>query len=922
MVKGKARTKYLLRTIRKNGVSFFAVAFIAATSIAIFVGLQSSAYAILQETNRYFVANRLESVEITCANGITKEDIDAIAGWDGVDAVEGGYSTMALMEGEGEKITIQARSLSENMNDPVVVEGALPTSPNEVAVEQIFAKKKGVRVGDEISLEHDGNLVSERFRVTAIVNAPFFCCATVQDARGKSSEGLGAAAYYVLLPKEAFDSSYYSDCYTTACVKTYSLDEYYYFSEEYKEQERLFKEKLEGLCKERAELRYNYLKDDAQSAIDSAESEIQDSEKELSDGSDEIAATKKELETALKEIEAGLSMMGLETDLDQALLQLEQFGELGLPLKTSIKEYQAGLEQVQEAEAKLEESKEELEQAKADLEEAREKTQDIQLKDWIIAVRNDIGDIRGVETIVDGIFGLSYSMSIIFLFVATVVCYTAISRMIDEQRALIGAQKALGFRSGEILKHFLLYNSLCAILGIIIGWIASVIIVEILVIHIFMMHFLLQSVALTFAVKEAILTAVICLAVFLTATYVACAKLVRMPATALLRGEVPTREKSFFFEKWKGYKKLNLYSRTMIKNVLSDKGRMMTTIMGVVGCISLLVICFSLKLAIENSSVVQYDKYFLYENRLVFDSSVGSKEEYESVLKDSGIPYAVVQDKVKNFRVNGGSWDNGHIVATSDYEGLEEFMVVKDINTKQTAKIPDDGVMVSRKCAELFDLSEGSTVEFMDSEGNPKEFQVVGVMEHYLGYHLFVTTADYFQSAMGEEADECVFLLKGDITGLYEKVSGMDGYLSLTDNSRYALSGDAVNLVILICLALSAVMALLVLLNQIVMHINRKSRELAVMRINGYSLKETRAYIYKDNVVLTFLGLILGSGFGIVLSYVVVRIIESGANRFVRTPNIPACLYACGVGVLFALIVNLIALRKVKHLNLTNVSGN
>ena len=922
MVKGKARTKYLFRTIRKNGVSFFAVAFIAATSIAIFLGLQSSAYAILQETNRYFVANRLESVEITCANGITKEDIEAIAAWDGVDAVEGGYSTMVLMDGEKEKITIQARSLSENMNDPVVVEGSLPASTNEVAVEQIFAKKRGVQVGDELLLEHDGNLVSDKFRVTAIVNAPFFCCATVKDARGKSSEGLGAAAYYVLLPKEAFDSSYYNDCFTTAYVKTYALDEYYYFSDAYKEQEKLFKENLDDLGKERAELRYTYLKDDAQSAIDSAESEIQDSEKELADGSDEIATTKQELEKALKEIEAGLSLMGLESDLDQALVKLEQFGEIGLPLKTSIKEYQAGLEQVQEAEEKLEESQEELEQAKADLEEAREKTQDIQLKDWIIAVRNDIGDIRGVETIVDGIFGLSYSMSIIFLLVATVVCYTAISRMIDEQRALIGAQKALGFRSGEILRHFLLYNTLCAVLGIVIGWIASVIIVEILVIHIFMMHFLLQSVALTFAVKEAILTAVICLAVFLTATYVACAKLVKMPATALLRGEVPTRGKSFFFEKWKGYKKLNLYSRTMIKNVLSDKGRMMTTIMGVVGCISLLVICFSLKLAIENSTVVQYDKYFLYENRLVFDSSEGSKEDFESVLKDLGITYTVIQDKVKNFRVNGGSWDTGHIVATSDYEGLEEFMVVKDLKTKQTAEMPDDGVLVSKKCAELFDLSEGSTVEFMDSEGNPKEFQVVGIMEHYLGYHQFVTTADYFESAMGEETDECVFLLKGDITGLYERVRDMDGYLSLTDNSKSALSADAVNLVILICLALSAVMALLVLLNQIVMHINRKSRELAVMRINGYSLKETRAYIYKDNVVLTCLGLILGSGFGIGLSYLVVRIIETGANRFVRTPSLPACLYACGVGALFALIVNIIALRKVKHLNLTNVSGN
>ena len=101
----------------------------------------------------------------------------------------------------------------------------------------------------------------------------------------------------------------------------------------------------------------------------------------------------------------------------------------------------------------------------------------------------------------------------------------------------------------------------------------------------------------------------------------------------------------------------------MIKNVLSDKQRMMTTIMGVVGCISLLVICFSLKLAIENAPVIQFDKYFLYDNRLVIDSSVGSREDFEAVLKEEGISYTVIQDKLKTFRVNQGDWESAHIVA-------------------------------------------------------------------------------------------------------------------------------------------------------------------------------------------------------------------------------------------------------------------
>ncbi|MBP0964625.1 MAG: FtsX-like permease family protein [Oscillospiraceae bacterium] len=921
MVKRKARTKHLLRTIKKNGVPFFAVAFIAATSIAIFLGLQSSATAILKETNRYFVTNHLESLEITCANGITSEDIEAIKGWDEVDAAEGGYSAMALMNSDREKVTIQARSLCSEMNDPIVIEGVLPTAPNEAAIEEKFAKEHEIKLGDEITLEHDGMFFSDTFSVTAIVNEPFFCCAAVRDARGKSSEGLGSASYYIMLTKDAFDSSYYSDCYTTAFIKNNALDNYYYFSDEYKKQEEAFKDKIDLLAQERAQLRYDSLTGDAEAEIEEARLKISDSENELSEAESSIEENREKLDKALEEINANLIAMGLDTDLDAALTQLDMFGEAA-PLKTAILDYREGIVQIEDAENELNDSREKLDNAKSELADAEEKAADIQHKDWIISVRNDVGDIRGVKTIVDGIYGLSYSMSIIFLLVAVVVCHASISRMIDEQRTLIGAQKALGFRSKEILNHYMLYNVLCAVLGIAIGWLASVVIVENLVNHIFKPNFLLENIPLTFAVKEAVITAVICLTVFMASTYAACAKLVSMPATELLRGEVPVRGKGFFFEKWKSYKKLSLYSRTMIKNVLSDKGRMMTTIMGVVGCIALLVICFSLKLALENSSVTQYDEYFLYENRLVIDSSVGKAEDFENVLREENISYTVIQDKLKNFRVNGGSWENAHIVAASDFDELSEFMNVWDINTKSRAAVPENGVLVSRKCAELNGLSEGSTVEFMDSEGNPKEFSVVGVIEHYLPYHLFVTTDSYYEAAMGEKTDECVFLLKGNISGLYDRVRDMDGYLSLKDNSEFAKNADSINLVIWICLALSAVMALLVLLNQISMHINRKARELAVMRINGYTMSETKAYVYKDNIVLTLMGLILGSGFGIVLSYVVVRIIETGANRYVRTPNIPACLYACAVGALFALIVNLIALRKIKHLNLTNVGGN
>ncbi len=922
MVMKRTQSKHLMRTIRKNGVSFFAVAFIATTSIAIFLGFQSTADAILKRADRYFTENRLESLEISCANGITKEDIDTIAGWEGIDAAEGGYSSMVMMDDEEEIVTLQALSLSDEMNVPVVIEGALPASSDEAAVEEKFAKERGLSVGDTVTLRHDGELNLETFHVTAIINQPMFCCANIVDSRGKSTEGLGAASYYICLTKDAFDASYYDDCFTVARVRNDSMDDTYYFSDEYTELEASLKEKVEELGEKRAQLRYTSLEDEAQSAIDDAQEEIDEAEEELADGRSEIDSKQKELDEGLEKIEAQLNSLGMTTDLNAATERLELLGEVTLPLRGAITEYQDGAAQLADARAELEEAEDDLSDAKEELADAKEEASEIELKEWIVAGRNEVGDVRGVRTIVDGLFGLSYSMSVIFLLVAIIVCHAAITKMIDEQRMLIGAQKALGFRPGEILKHYMMYNTLSALLGIFMGYVLSVVIVELLVLDIYKPKFLLGGVPLAFAWKAALLSAGICLFVFLAATYSVCAKLVRLPSTTLLRGEVPVRGKRAFFENWKCYKKLNLYSRTMIKNVLNDKGRMMTTIMGVVGCISLLVICITLKLAMSNSSIWQFDRYFLYENRLVFDSSSGSAEDFEKILEEEDISFTRIHDKLENFRVDGGIWENGRIAAITDTEGLKDFMALEDIDTKEIIEVPSDGLLVSRRCAEEFGLSAGSAIEFMDSEGKVKEFRIAGVIEHYLAYHLFVTTESYFEETMGEAADPCVFLLKGDISGLYEKVKDIDGFLSLKDNSEFDAESDTINPVIGICLLLSAAMSLLVLLNQIVMHINRKARELAVMRINGYTLKETRAYIYKDNIILTVLGLLLGCGFGAGLAYVVVRAVEVGAIHNVRTPSILACLCGCAVVSLFAFIVNLIALRKIKYLNLTNVSGN
>lgn len=1020
MVMKKTRGKHLLRSIRKGGVSFLAVAVIAAVSIAIFHGFQSSANAILLRADRYFEENNLQTLEISCANGITPEDLDAIASWDGVTAVEGGYTASVLLNTGTDHILVQARSILDTINCPTVIEGTLPAAKDQAAIEEYMAEQEGIGVGDTITLEQDGCLTGETFTVTAVINMPVYCCVSLFDIRGTGTVGLASNEYYVCLTADAFDGEYYSDCYTTAYINSNVLDGVYYFSDTYASGEAAYLDQLEPLAQERAQLRYTELQSevdtelaDAQQEIDDAKAEIADNEIKLEDAKAEIADSEIKLEDARQEIadseikledarqeladgqqeyasaqrqyeqskarlsqsraqlESQLAALGLPTDLTAALAAAQSMGEAGAPLVSAIQEYQAGERQLAAAESQLNASAAALDSARQEiadgeevLEEARteladgereladakqevidaeqelndgrrqvadaeqeladaqEQAADLQLEDWVLSGRKNTGDIRAITTIADTIYGLSYVMALLFLLVAVVICFAAITRVIREQRILIGAQKALGFTAKEILKHYTLYNTACAVLGILLGWLLAILIVENMSLYIFAPKFCIGDISLTFTWSTALISAVLCLAVFLVATLATCCKLVKEPAIDLLRGDAPTRGRQLFFEKWKIYQKRNLYSRTMVKNVLSDKGRMATTMVGVMGCTALLVACFSMKLGIQNALQTHFDRCASYESRLIVDSETGSTDDFASVLDQRGISYTLIQDRLKYMRIPGGNWETAHTVAVPDTQTLNGFMQLTDIATGDSLQVPTDGVLISRRAAEDLGLSAGSTIELMDENGRAHQATVSGVIEHYLPYHMIVTSDAYYEQMLGETVDHSVFLLKGDLSGLAEKVRGMDGFLSLRDNSEYERSGGELDMVIAVCTTLSAVMSVLVLLNQITMYISRKARELAVMRVNGYTMAQTKAYVYKDNIVLIALGLLAGCLFGVAMAYVDVRVIEAGAEHYVRSPNLIACLLACAIMAVFAVAVNIIALRKINHLSLTNVSSN
>lgn len=884
MVMRKTQRIYLWRTIRKNLVSFLAVAMMAATAISIYLGDQAAAQAILNAADRYFVEHRLQNLEVSSPYYITPEDIQAISQWEGVDAVEGGYSAIVLTDiGNGTgKTLVQAHALLNTMNIPVVLEGVLPQAADEAAVEQIMAEKEGIHIGDRIRVEHEGELMSSEYTVTAIINQPAYCYARPQDARGQSDIGIGSVYYYIALPKAAFDSSHFDGGYSTAYIRNNDLDQYHYFSDAYKEQEAAFQAHIEALGESRGQLRYEQALRSMPQKLTDAREELYRQERNLASGKQMLSA-----------IEQSIGLSSANAYLADSLAQLHS------ALEDGERALEAGWEALVQAE------------------EA-----ELPYYGWIVSPRHNIGDVRSIEIAVEGLYGLSYSMAIIFVLVAMTVCYSAVSRMISENSQLMGMQKALGFTSQEIRTHFLSYSILCGLWGALEGWICGFLFVQGMNLYIYQTVFLLGNVPLAFPWKTALPVSAFFIVIFLVSAYAACARQVHRTATELLRGESAMHSRTFRFEGLKFYRKLRLYTKTMIKNVLADKSRMITTVMGVAGCATLLVISFTLLLAMKDSERVPFEHYLLYENRLVTDSRKTDGAAFEDLLEEKHVPYARITDKLKLCRGAGGEWSGAHVLALGADQPLEDFLVLEDPETRQILEIPDQGALISIRYAETLGLEKGDEFEVLGSDGTVRKLTVSGVIEHYLGFNLFVTSKDYYESVFAEPADDCVFLLKGNIDGLYDDASTLEGFISLRDNSEYTGLGDVMNIIVLICFVFAALMAVLVMLNQNVMYIEQKAKELSVMRINGFTMKETKAFVSRDTFILTALGILAGWVLGVILGHWVILILEVGVTHYVRSPSWKACLIAAAICGIFAFAMNKIAVRRIAKLNLTNVNAN
>ena len=588
----------------------------------------------------------------------------------------------------------------------------------------------------------------------------------------------------------------------------------------------------------------------------------------------------------------------------------------------------AGREKIESVRQQVEEGKQQVAEKKPELESAKEKLAQMKQYSWTVAGRDYNGGVVEASTFGNVTTQLAWSMAALFVIVGLLVSYSAVSRIVHEQITQIGTKKALGLRGREITTSFLAYSALAVVAGAIVGAITGVFVVESIINKTLGGRFLMGPYAPYFDIASTLAVTTAELALVLGATWLACHAILREHAVELLKGEKPPEAKTRFYEKWASWGKLPLLTQTIVNNCMNDKRRVFSTIVGVAGCTALIVTAITLNDDVLASYDAHYEDVYGFDAIAYVDPSVeGSIDAVDAALQDQGATTARVRIQRFSATRPDGSLALMRAVIPADDNTFAALYRV-DAVSGDNFDPAGDGAWVSQAYETHVGARVGDALDLGSSDGTTHQVPIAGFQRFYLTYNELVMGRGYYEQAFDTELVPNAILVDtgdSDFESLVAATSEVDGFSDMVNDKQhqkrnFTAFSNVSRTVVLIYLALATLMAIVVLLNLNVMFIEEKKRELIVLMINGFSVKDAKRYIYNDTIVLTFIGIVLGLILGSAMGSITVMAIEPATATFLKGIAWRAILVGTVVTIVLATVMSLIALRRIPAFKLTDIN--
>ena len=668
-----------------------------------------------------------------------------------------------------------------------------------------------------------------------------------------------------------------------------------------------------------------YELDDARFQLEDALKQLQDGEKEYEDGLRDYEEGEQEYADGLAEIQDGWNTLAQEKADGEAELH-----DAGVKLDDALAElrdgeaeyeegYQEYLEGKAEADEKIADAQEELDKARRDVESIEECT-------WYVLDRNTNAGYVSYSMDADRMGNLASVFPLIFFLVAALVCLTTMTRMVEEQRVTIGGLKALGYSKGAIAVKYVGYGFLASALGSLIGLAVGLTLLPWIICTAWGIiyatgdiYYSLEPATSLFACGAAVGT------VTLAALGACFSTLTAVPAQ-LMRPKAPPMGRRILLERigplWR---RLSFNYKVTLRNLFRYQKRFWMTVAGIGGCAALIVTAFGLRDSILDIMDIQYDEIYRYTAQvgLVDKVTTGELGEVEAMLEQSGLvtDFAPCRSETVTARTDAYSVD-ATLQTTANQEELERFVNLRHRTSSEPVTLPDDGVVLTEKLAKLLDVEVGDTITL---EGDKTvTARVADITEHYIQHSVYITDA-YYQTLFGQAPEDNTVLMDYDPEAegadqLASDLVALDGVttVSLNEDTRrtYSSSLESVDYAVILIIVCAAALAFVVLYNLTNINITERMREMATLKVLGFYDRELSAYIYRENVILTVFGVAMGMLMGKALHQWLILTVEIDLLMFGRVLQWKSYAWATALTVVFSLLVNLAAHRKLKKLDM------
>ena len=667
----------------------------------------------------------------------------------------------------------------------------------------------------------------------------------------------------------------------------------------------------------------------ASAALETLEGQLTALEEEAAAAQAQFDAAKKQiedgaaqLEAAKKEIEEGRAQIAENTaQLQQGEQELkEQEESARAEIADGRAELEDGKQELLDGEEELEQNEEEYKEAKEEvceqLADARAEIEDIDMTQWYVQERTSLSGYANVDSDAGSIEAIAAVFPLVFLIVAILISLTTMTRMVEEDRGLIGTYKALGFTNGEIRRKYVLYALAAVLSGGVLGNILGFIVLPKILFIVFETLYILPYYDLRFSALYGIGGVALFAVGIAGAAALACRTELKNVPAQLMRPKAPRSGSRVLLERITPlWKRLSFLNKVTARNLFRYKKRLIMTIVGIAGCTGLLLFGFALKDSVTELMPKQYEEVYQYD--VLAAAAAEDNDKLLSYMEDENVQsYLNVAVETVTLKNADGQEESLQLIAVPQGESLEGYITLESTQGVQTG-LSDDGILVTQNAAQVLDFDRGDTVYLQNLQLTQAEAVVSELVKNYLGNNVYMTQAVY-EELFGEFKPNGVLVRLSasceDQLAFADELAGRDGVVSCMSTEEmkedFSAAFTLINMVVYIIILMAAGLAFAVLFTLSTTNISERSRELATIKVLGFYDREVHLYVNKETLLLTLIGIVLGMPLGQALSSMLTYVLNMPSIYLAVTIYTQSYGYAAAISFVFALVIDLITNRS------------